>query len=77
LTVLTLDRAVSIRDYRDFARAFAVSKAQPSDSQRTRARALLTVAGERAHGGAGEQRDTAAIFRSRSGAATRRCRCAS
>ena len=48
LTVLTLDRAVSIRDYRDFARAFAgIAKAQalwiPSGPARG---VFLTVAGE-------------------------------
>ena len=49
LTVLTLDRAVSIRDYRDFARAFAgIAKAHalwiPSGPARG---VFLTVAGER------------------------------
>jgi predicted phage baseplate assembly protein len=48
LTVLTLDRAVSIRDYRDFARAFAgIAKAHalwiPSGPARG---VFLTVAGE-------------------------------
>ena len=49
LTVLTLERAVSIRDYRDFARAFAgIAKAHalwiPSGPARG---VFLTVAGER------------------------------
>jgi hypothetical protein len=49
LTVLTLDRAVSIRDYQDFARAFAgIAKAHavwiPSGPARG---VFLTVAGER------------------------------
>jgi predicted phage baseplate assembly protein len=49
LTVLTLERAVSIRDYRDFARAFAgVAKAHalwiPSGPARG---VFLTIAGER------------------------------
>jgi hypothetical protein len=48
LTVLTLDRAVSIRDYRDFARAFAgIAKAHalwiPSGAARG---VFLTIAGE-------------------------------
>ncbi len=48
LTVLTLDRAVSVRDYRDFARAFAgIAKAHALWIAGGPARGVfLTVAGE-------------------------------
>jgi hypothetical protein len=48
LTVLTLERAVSVRDYRDFARAFAgIAKAHATYVPNGAARGIfLTVAGE-------------------------------
>jgi predicted phage baseplate assembly protein len=49
LTVLTLDRVVSLSDYEDFARAFAgIAKARAADLWRGERRLVhLTVAGER------------------------------
>jgi len=49
LTVLTLDRVVSLRDYEDFARAFgAIAKARAADLWRGERRLVhLTVAGDR------------------------------
>jgi hypothetical protein len=49
LTVLTLERAVSVRDYRDFARSFAgIAKAHAAYVPNGAARGVfLTVAGER------------------------------
>ena len=58
VTVLTLDRAVSIRDYQDFARAFAgIAKAHALWIAAGPARGVfLTVAGELRRGGAGDER---------------------
>ena len=58
VTVLTLDRAVSIRDYQDFARAFAgIAKAHALWIAAGPARGVfLTVAGELGRGGAGDER---------------------
>ena len=59
LTVLTLDRAVSIRDYQDFARGLRRHRegARAVDREPVRrAGVFLTVAGELGRGGAGDER---------------------